>query len=228
MISMVTKRDGRVVPYDENRVRTAIQIAINSTNCGDNDPEVIVENILSLVTKKLNAVDDTYTTINVEEIQDIVVDSMKSLNLTKLARSFTTYRNKRTRIREKKSNLMKAMQEMDSSDAKHSDGKRENANINGDTAMGTMLKFGTTASKTYYLSEVIPEKASKAHIEGDIHIHDMDFYSLTTTCTQIDIGKLLNRGFSTGHGHLRTPNGINTGAALTCIAIQSNQNDQHK
>ena len=227
MISMVTKRDGRVVPYDENRVRTAIHIAITTTNCGNDDPEVIVDKILSKVTDRLNTLDDDYTTISVEEIQDIVVDSMKSLNLTKLARSFTSYRNKRTRIREKKSSLMKAMQEMDSSDAKNSNSKRENANINGDTAMGTMLKFGTTASKAYYLTDVIPEKASKAHIDGDIHIHDMDFYSLTTTCTQIDIGKLLDRGFSTGHGHLRTPNGINTGAALTCIAIQSNQNDQH-
>lgn len=227
MISMVTKRDGRVVPYDENRVRTAIQIAINSTNCGTDNPEEVVENILSMVTKELNTIDDTYTTINVEDIQDIVVNSMKSLNLTKLAKSFTTYRNKRTRIREKKSTLMKAMQEMDSSDAKSLNSKRENANINGDTAMGTMLKFGTTSSKAYYLSEVIPENAAKAHIDGDIHIHDMDFYTLTTTCTQIDIGKLLNKGFSTGHGYIRSPKGIITAAALACISIQSNQNDQH-
>lgn len=227
MISMVTKRDGRVVAYDADKVKLAIYMALTDTNIDNLNPTTVIDSVMQVVDEKLSNIDSNYTTISVEDIQDFIVASMKELNLPKLAKSFTSYRNKRTRIRDKKSTLMKRISEMANSSAKNSNNKRENANINGDTAMGTMLKFGTTSSKEYYLSEVIPEKPSNAHTEGYIHIHDLDFYDLTTTCTQIGIGKLLAKGFSTGHGHLRTPTSITSAAALSCIAIQSNQNDQH-
>lgn len=107
------------------------------------------------------------------------------------------------------------------------DVKRENANIDGDTAMGTMLKYGSESAKQFYEMYVLNPKHAKAHREGDIHIHDLDFLTLTTTCCQIDIVKLFKDGFSTGHGFLREPNDIQSYSALACIAIQSNQNDQH-
>ncbi|MBQ3106537.1 MAG: anaerobic ribonucleoside triphosphate reductase, partial [Eggerthellaceae bacterium] len=108
-----------------------------------------------------------------------------------------------------------------------SDMKRENANIDADTAMGTMLKYGSESAKQFYEMCVIDPKFARAHREGDIHIHDMDFYTLTTTCCQIELRKLFKGGFSTGHGVLREPNDISSYAALACIAIPSNQNDQH-
>lgn len=112
-------------------------------------------------------------------------------------------------------------------DAKDSDVKRENANIDGDTAMGTMLKYGSETAKDFYLSTLIDKDIAKAHISGDIHIHDLDFYTLTLTCCQIDLLKLFHNGFSTGHGFLREPNDIRSYAALACIAIQADQNDMH-
>ncbi len=93
--------------------------------------------------------------------------------------------------------------------------------------MGTMLKYGSEGAKDYYKKYILPPEQSKAHETGDIHIHDFDFYTLTTTCCQIDLLKLFKGGFSTGHGFLREPNDIQSYAALACIAIQSNQNDQH-
>ena len=93
--------------------------------------------------------------------------------------------------------------------------------------MGTMLKYGSESAKQFYEMCVIDPKFARAHREGDIHIHDMDFYTLTTTCCQIELKKLFKGGFSTGHGVLREPNDITSYAALACIAIQSNQNDQH-
>ena len=93
--------------------------------------------------------------------------------------------------------------------------------------MGTMLKYGSESAKQFYEMCVIEPKFARAHREGDIHIHDMDFYTLTTTCCQIELRKLFKGGFSTGHGVLREPNDIASYAALACIAIQSNQNDQH-
>ena len=227
MISMVVKRDGRIVPFDESRVRTAIEMALANIHTDDIDTDQVINNVMEQVTSKLNTPADDYNTLNVEDIQDIIVKSMKDLGLSKLARSFTSYRNKRTRIREKKSTLMKNIKDVAVLSASDSDLKRENGNIDGDTSMGTMLRFGTTTSKEYYLNDVIPENISTAHREGYIHIHDLDFYGLTTTCCMIDLTKLLKNGFSTGHGHLREPSNIITWGALACIAIQSNQNDQH-
>ena len=222
---MIVKRDGRTVPYDETRVRVAIELAITDNNTNNLDRNYVVNTIASNVTTWLSTMEDTEA--DVESIQNFIVKNMKELKLPKLAKSFTSYRNKRTRIREKKSSLMKSIGEMNNATSVSSNSKRENANIDGDTAMGTMLKFGTTTSKEYYLTSVLPEKMSTAHRDGWIHIHDLDFFGLTTTCCQIPLGKLLSKGFSTGHGHLRTPNNIITAAALSCISIQSNQNEQH-
>ena len=122
---------------------------------------------------------------------------------------------------------MQTLKDITFSKASDSDMKRENANIDADTAMGTMLKYGSESAKQFYEMCVIDPRFAKAHREGDIHIHDMDFYTLTTTCCQIDLRKLFKGGFSTGHGVLREPNDIASYSALACIAIQSNQNDQH-
>lgn len=111
--------------------------------------------------------------------------------------------------------------------AKDSDLKRDNANINGDSPMGAMLQYGANAAKEYNLAYLIRPSIANLHREGWIHIHDLDFYAWTTTCTQIELRKLFKGGFNTGHGHLREPKSIGSYAALAAIAIQSNQNDQH-
>ena len=113
------------------------------------------------------------------------------------------------------------------SSALDEDIKRENANIDADTAMGTMLKYGSEGSKFFIDNYVLPKDASAAHSDGDIHIHDKDFYMLTQTCCQIDLIPLFENGFSTGHGYLREPNSIESYSALACIAIQANQNEMH-
>lgn len=111
--------------------------------------------------------------------------------------------------------------------AKDSDLKRDNANINGDSPMGAMLQYGANSAKEYNLEYLIKPEISELHRSGWLHIHDLDFYAWTTTCTQIELRKLFKGGFNTGHGHLRAPKSIGSYAALAAIAIQSNQNDQH-
>lgn len=111
--------------------------------------------------------------------------------------------------------------------AKDSDLKRDNANINGDSPMGAMLQYGANTAKEYNLEYLVRPEIAKLHRDGWIHIHDLDFYAWTTTCTQIELKKLFKNGFNTGHGHLRRPKSIGSYAALAAIAIQSNQNDQH-
>lgn len=164
---------------------------------------------------------------DIEEIQDAVEKALTDGGYADTAKSYILYRAERTRIREVNTRLMQTLHDITFSSAKESDLKRENANIDGDTAMGTMLKYGSESAKHFYTMMMLKPEHSRAHMEGDIHIHDLDFYSLTMTCCQIDLIKLFKNGFNTGHGHLREPKDIRSYAALAAIAIQSNQNDQH-
>ena len=89
-----------------------------------------------------------------------------------------------------KSRLMKSISEITFSDSNDSDTKRENANIDGNTAMGTMLQYGSAVSKEFCMSQVMNPEHVMLHDQGDIHVHDMDFMNMgTLTCCQIDLSK---------------------------------------
>ncbi len=222
-IKKIKKRDGRYVEFNIDKIAEAIYKAAQVL--GGNDYEMAL--LLAKEAEKHLIDDLNVTTPTVEEIQDTVEKILIENGHARTAKEFILYRAERTRIREMNTRLMKIYEDLTFKDAKENDIKRENANIDGDTAMGTMLKYGSEGAKQFYEMFVLNPKHSKAHIEGDIHIHDLDFLTLTTTCCQIDIEKLFKDGFSTGHGFLREPNDIMSYSALACIAIQSNQNDQH-
>ncbi len=222
MIIRIKKRDGRQVTFNIEKIANAIFKAAQAV--GGNDYEEALE-LAGMVGDVLQQSGNTTPTV--EEIQDIVEKVLIENGHAATAKAYILYRSNRTRAREMNTRLMKVYEDLTFKSAKDSDIKRENANIDGDTAMGTMLKYGSVGAKEFYEMYVLDPKHAKAHAEGDIHIHDLDFYTLTTTCTQIDLTKLFDKGFSTGHGHLRTPNNIISYSALACIAIQSNQNDQH-
>ena len=223
MIIHIIKRDGRKVPFNIEKIANAVFKAAQS--CGGTDMNTAMDVAVGVCEKYER--DNPGKTPTVEEIQDLVEKELIEKGHAKTAKAYILYRYERTRSREMKTNLMCVLNELTFSPAKDSDIKRENANIDGDTAMGTMLKYGSVSAKEYYEMYVLEPSHAKAHREGDIHIHDLDFYTLTTTCTQIDLTKLFHNGFSTGHGFLREPNDIYSYSALACIAIQSNQNDQH-
>ena len=223
MIQQIRKRDGRLVTFDEAKIAAAITKAFNATykpGYGETADKLAREVVSILeVEGKENP--------DVEHIQDIVERVLMDNGYIQTAKAYILYRSERSRAREMNTRLMKIYEDITFSSAAESDIKRENANIDGDTAMGAMLKFGSEGAKQFYDMFVLNPDHAKAHREGDIHIHDLDFLTLTTTCCQIDIQKLFKGGFSTGHGTLREPNDIASYTALGCIAIQSNQNDQH-
>ena len=223
MIIHIIKRDGRKVPFNVEKIANAIFKAAQAKGGTDFDAAMDV----AIEVCKAYEEQHPGKTPTVEEIQDLVEKILIEKGHAKTAKAYILYRYERTRSREMKTNLMCVLNELTFSAAKDSDIKRENANIDGDTAMGTMLKYGSVSAKEYYEMYVLESSHAKAHREGDIHIHDLDFYTLTTTCSQIDLKKLFTNGFSTGHGYLREPNDIASYSALACIAIQSNQNDQH-
>ena len=222
-ISSIRKRDGRLMPFDEEKIVHAITKAFNATyKPGHEDTaRKLADEVLSILEVEGNQQPD------VEHIQDLVERVLMDDGYIQTAKAYILYRSDRSRVREMNTRLMKIYEDITFSAAKDSDIKRENANIDGDTAMGSMLKFGSEGAKQFYDMFVLNPDHARAHREGDIHIHDLDFLTLTTTCCQIDIKKLFQGGFSTGHGTLREPNDISSYAALCCIAIQSNQNDQH-
>ncbi len=221
----VIKRDGREVELNVEKIYAAIKKAYT-----ENFDGVVVEGKLRALSDKVfhNIEARLLHSLSVEEIQDIVEDVLLQSDEVAVAKKYIAYRAKRTQVREANMRLMMDYKDITFKDAEQVDGKRENANVDGNTAMGTMLQYGATGSKQFAIHHILKPEYAKAHQSGYIHIHDMDFEAIgTLTCCQIDIKKLFKNGFSTGHGHLREPQDIMSYAALAAIAIQSNQNDQH-
>ena len=223
MIQSIIKRDGRVVLYDQNKIAAAILRSLEASGDGNAADAARVAND---VQRELESRFSTQAP-NIEAIQDTVERQLMNHGFSAAAKAYILYRANRTRAREANFSLMKTIDEITNIDARISDMKRDNANIDGNTAMGSMLQIGSAGAKAYNEIYLLRPEHARAYRNGDIHIHDFDFYSLTTTCCQIDILKLFHGGFSTGHGYLREPNSIQSYAALAAIAIQSNQNDQH-
>ncbi len=223
MIQSIIKRDGRVVLFDQNKIASAILRALEAAGEGNAADAARVANDVQL---ELSG-EFADRSPNIEAIQDTVERQLMNHGFNAAAKAYILYRANRTRAREANTSLMKTIDEVTNIDARISDMKRDNANIDGNTAMGSMLQIGAAGAKAYNEMYLLRPEHAKAYREGDIHIHDFDFYSLTTTCCQIDIVKLFKDGFSTGHGYLREPQSIQSYAALAAIAIQSNQNDQH-
>ena len=224
MVKNIIKRDGRKTEFDIKKIEDAISKAMNAV--GEREFKT-AHKLAECVENEINNKFGDGKTPTVEEIQDIVEKVLMKKGHEDTAKAYILYRDKRNKVRELNTSLMKTFDKINNSDAKDSDLKRENANIDGDTPMGVMLKFGSESAKTYFINAIVAPEQAKAHKNGDIHIHDFDFYTLTETCCQIDVTKLFKDGFHTGHGFVREPNDIRTYAALVCIAIQSNQNDQH-
>ena len=222
MIQQIVKRDGRVVPFELDKITEAIYKAAQALGGQDRSmAEKLATDVVAYLEQKGNEIP------SVEQIQDAVEHTLIENGHARTAKEFILYRSTRTRVREMNTKLMKIYEDLTFREAHENDVKRENANIDGDTAMGTMLKYGSEGAKQFDEMFILKPEHSKAHREGDIHIHDLDFYTLTTTCCQIDLTRLFEDGFSTGHGFLREPNSIQSYSALACIAIQANQNDQH-
>ena len=212
------KRNGDVVDFDKEKIIAAISKANNNTN------EMSSEDI-NLVANDIDNKTDIFSCIDIEIIQDMVERALQEYKFYETAKAYILYREKRHRQREASYNLMQDYNDLLFTDAGDMDLKRDNANINGDAPMGIMLKLGAEGAKSWATNYALPEKFSKMDSENIAHIHDKDFSYICFNCCQVDLGKVLKRGFSTGHGYIRPPQSIRSAASLACIVIQSNQND---
>ena len=228
---IVIKRDGKKVPFNGTKIALAIKKGFDSLEkeeYTEDDSNKVYVKVLDKITANYKEEDK----LDIEDIQNLIETTLKECKYTDVYQSFSEYRERRKASREtfekKQHKFARAIEELSLKDASEADTKRENGNVDGDTAMGTMLQYGSTISKEFAKSYLIKSEYGEAHDAGRIHIHDMDFLPMgTTTCCQIDILNLFKGGFSTGHGFLREPQSIGSYGALAAIAIQSNQNDQH-
>ena len=237
----VVKRNGKKVDFDGSKIAIAIKKGFENITVlnepMENDVKYTEKDVNKVYLGVIKRIEKDYKDaekIKIEDIQDLIEKELTKQGYDDVCKSFSEYRLNRARSREmffddkKRHKFLKTLEGLGLKSANEDDAKRENANIDGDSAMGTMLQYGSTVSKEFAKSYLIKKKYADAHDDGDIHIHDMDFLAMgTTTCMQIELDRLFKKGFSTGHGHLRTPNDIASYSALAAIAIQSNQNDQH-
>lgn len=230
MITSIKKRDGREIHFSPEKITRAIFLAASrvaedeGTKADYDTAEKLTDQVVHYLETSFQGKEEP----GVEDVQDAVVKILIENGHAKTSEAYILYRAERSKIRNMKTRLMQSIEEITFSDSKDADVKRENANIDGNTAMGTMLQYGSAVSREFCKSQLMTPQFAQLHDNGDIHIHDMDFMNMgTLTCCQIDLKKLFKGGFSTGHGHLREPQDITSYAALAAIAIQSNQNDQH-
>ena len=228
---IVVKRSGQRVGFSDTKVALAIKKGFDSVYEEYDEKEVnkVKEKVLAYIMKEYK----DRKTIGVEDVSDAIEEVLKKTKHDDVYESFKGYRERRAASREafvvkQQHKFVKSIESLGLKSAGEENSKRENANVDGDGPMGTMLHFGSTVSREFAKAYLMDNKYARSHDEGFIHIHDLDFWAMgTTTCTQIDLNKLFKSGFSTGHGYLRTPNSISSYSALAAIAIQANQNEQH-
>lgn len=237
----VIKRNGKKVDFDETKIALAIKKGFDSVEVDidedekgrkytTKDVQKVYQAVLKRIAKEAKNVDK----FKIEEIQDFIEAELEKNEYLDVYKSFSEYRERRNASRQsffddkKTHKFLKSLENLGLKSANEEDAKRENANIDGNSPMGTMLQYGATVSKEFAKAYLMKNEYAKMHDEGVIHIHDMDFLAMgTTTCCQIDLSKLFKSGFDTGHGYVRPPQDISTYASLAAIALQANQNDQH-
>ena len=235
---VVVKRNGKKVDFDGTKIALSIKKGFDSVNEQNEETgkyKYDDKDITKVYNEVIKLIEKNYTDkIKIEEIQDLIEESLKKKGYEEVYVSFAEYRDRRAQSREmfiddkRMHKFLKTIEGLGLKSASEDDTKRENANVDGDTAMGTMLQYGSTVSKEFAKSYLMKKKFSDAHDNGEIHVHDMDFLAMgTTTCMQIELDRLFKKGFSTGHGYLRPPKDIASFSALAAIAVQANQNDQH-
>lgn len=211
----VTKRDGTVVNYDRQRIESSIKKAIRVTG-----EKVDAAKITDMIEQKLFADKNTSdnVTLSINDISNTTEQVLRDEGYEKTYQEFRTYRAERTAYREKNSNLSKVIGligiETD----------RDNANV-GNNFSAKLLRIGSEASKWYITSSLLPKEEAKAHQNGEVYDQDLDSLNLTINCLHIPTKRILNRGFNPGYGLIRKPNSIETAAILSCILLQSSQND---
>ncbi|MDE7382004.1 MAG: anaerobic ribonucleoside triphosphate reductase [Muribaculaceae bacterium] len=216
MIQVVVKRDGRVVGYNEEKIKAAIRKAMLTTETGED------ENLIQKITDRVGMSGPEKMTV--EEIQDRVeIELMKSARKD-VAKKYIAYRDKRSIARRAKTRDMF----LEIIETKNNDITRENANMNTDSPAGMMMKFASETTKPFVDDYLLSSDVKNAVKGNYLHIHDKDYYpTKSLTCVQHPLNKILEHGFVAGHGESRPAKRIETASVIACISLETAQNEMH-
>lgn len=216
MIQTVTKRDGRVVGYNEEKIKAAIRKAMITTELGED------EALIQKITDRIGMTGNERMTV--EEIQDRVEMELMKSPRKEVAKRYIAYRDQRNIARQAKTRDMF----LEIINAKNNDITRENANMNTDSPAGMMMKFASETTKPFVDDYLLSDEARSAVKNNYIHIHDKDYYpTKSLTCVQHPLDKILNHGFVAGHGESRPAKRIETASVIACISMETAQNEMH-
>ncbi len=216
MILTVVKRDGRVVGYNEEKIKAAIRKAMLATEAGDD--EALIQRIADHIGARGKS------QMSVEGIQDMVELELMKSPRKEVAKCYINYRHKRSVARKAKTRDMF----LEIINAKHNDITRENANMNAESPAGMMMKFASETTKPFVDDYLLSDEAREAVRDNYLHIHDKDYYpTKSLTCVQHPLDKILNHGFWAGHGESRPAKRIETASVLACISMETAQNEMH-
>ncbi|WP_297420227.1 anaerobic ribonucleoside triphosphate reductase [Clostridium sp.] len=209
----VVKRDGREVEFNSDKIAQAIKGSANEIGLNLKESQV-----LDTVHKVITYIESEYKkSITVEQIQNFVERSLRDEGHKDIAIAYSSYRQERTKVREIKSDLMKAIRQIGI------ETDRDNANV-GNNFSSKLLRIASESNKWNTLA-IMPKHLARAHETGDVYYHDLDSYNLTVNCLHIPTKEILENGFNTGYGTINAPRRIETAAELSCILLQSTQND---
>ncbi|MDD8049005.1 MAG: anaerobic ribonucleoside-triphosphate reductase [Thomasclavelia sp.] len=217
MIEYIRKRDGRLVPFEVDKIAGAVYKAFQAVNKEYELKDAL--EVSDVVVQRLEDKDSALPTV--ELVQDTVEEVLLEKGYIRVAKEYILYRANRTRARQMKSRLMTTLEEITFPESNIED----ELDYNKSAPMGTMYKYGSAAATQFNEMFVLSPMQAKYHKDGDIHIGDLDYLSLTGKTCLLDLEKLFEGGFKTGYGNLREPKSIRTYVSLACIAVQSNQNN---
>lgn len=216
MIEVVVKRDGRVVGFNEEKIKGAIRKAMLSTDQGED------EGLLQKIADRIAMTSPSR--MNVEDIQDRVELELMKSSRKDVAKRYIAYRDKRSIARRAKTRDLF----MEIIAAKNNDVTRENANMNADSPAGMMMKFASESTKPFVDDYLLSQQVRQAVLNNYIHIHDKDYYpTKSLTCVQHPLDKILKHGFVAGHGESRPAKRIETASVIACISLETAQNEMH-
>lgn len=216
MIETVVKRDGRIVGFNEEKIKGAIRKAMLATELGED------EGLLQKISDRIAMTSPTQ--MSVEEIQDRVELELMKSSRKDVAKRYIAYRDKRSIARRAKTRDLF----MEIIAAKNNDVTRENANMNADSPAGMMMKFASESTKPFVDDYLLSDEAREAVRDNYIHIHDKDYYpTKSLTCVQHPLDRILKHGFVAGHGESRPAKRIETASVIACISMETAQNEMH-
>lgn len=207
----ITKRDGRKVEFDSDKIVKAISKAFIEVY-----PDGLTDEMQACAHRIANEV-SAHDGLTVEEIQDTVVRKLMASKYKDVAKAYVEYRYLHRMARSQYAQLMDAIAEK----LEARDVKNQNANVDEHSFGGRVGEASSVVNRKYALEYLVSPMAKANHINNEVYIHDLDSYAVGMhNCLSIPFDDLLANGFNTRQTDVRPAQSINTAFQLVAVIFQ--------